>query len=362
MSATQRVLGRRAATPTGVVVFSRDELDLIVELAGPCSLNESPGKNWVERSGGLPNYICRIAKAVRRTGKTTSQAIAIAVSRVKKWSTGAGVDADTQAKAVAALSQWEALKVKNKTRQAAKKVAATRTDTEVLCLAATSFNVDTVRRAFETRQREARRAWRAANPNGHYDEGPPNLWIKEQWTDYLIVSGEYGSDASLYKVPYTVDEADEVSFGEPVEVKTTYVVVESGDMVGDDLTDEALQKLLDLTVDESMSALDKVLALTADPAPTGPVFGPRSDSLARVLALAATGEYANTKATHYADPGYQKDKKKRYALDSKAQCQAAWSYISQADNAAKYSSADLAKVKAAIKAAGRRYGITFTDD
>ncbi len=100
--------------------FSRDDLDMVVALAG-CSLDESPGKNWVESSGGLPEYICRIARAIKRSGKSTSQAIAIAVSRVKKWAAGADdVDADTRAKAAAAVAQWEKLKAKNRAKSSAK--------------------------------------------------------------------------------------------------------------------------------------------------------------------------------------------------------------------------------------------------
>src|SRR5215471_3352972 len=64
----------------------------------------------------------------------------------------------------------------------------------------------------------------------------------------------------------------------------------------------------------------------------------------------------------YADPGYQKDKQKRYPIDTEAHARAAWSYINQADNAAKYSSADLSKVKARIRAACKKFGITLSDD
>ncbi len=63
----------------------------------------------------------------------------------------------------------------------------------------------------------------------------------------------------------------------------------------------------------------------------------------------------------YADPGYQADGKKRYPLDSEAHCRAAYSYISMPKNAAKYSSAHLSAIKGRIKAAGKRYGITFAD-
>jgi hypothetical protein len=63
----------------------------------------------------------------------------------------------------------------------------------------------------------------------------------------------------------------------------------------------------------------------------------------------------------YADTGYQDDKKKRYPVDTKAHAKAAWSYINQEKNASKYSAADLAKVKAAIQAACKKFGVE-TDD
>jgi len=62
----------------------------------------------------------------------------------------------------------------------------------------------------------------------------------------------------------------------------------------------------------------------------------------------------------YADPGYQSDKKKRYPVDTEAHARAAWSYINQADNASAYSSDDLAKVKAKIKAACKKFGIEIS--
>lgn len=68
----------------------------------------------------MPDYICRIAKAIKKTGKTTSEAISIAVSRVKVWASGKGVDKDTQAKAAAALAEWEKLRAKSHAKSAAK--------------------------------------------------------------------------------------------------------------------------------------------------------------------------------------------------------------------------------------------------
>jgi hypothetical protein len=86
-----------------------------VFLAG-CTLAVSPGKkdNWIEAVGGeLPEYICEIGRAVMRSGHSRSNAIQIAVGTVKRWAKGVGnVNADTRAKAAAAVVQWEALKAK----------------------------------------------------------------------------------------------------------------------------------------------------------------------------------------------------------------------------------------------------------
>lgn len=53
----------------------------------------------------------------------------------------------------------------------------------------------------------------------------------------------------------------------------------------------------------------------------------------------------------YADPGYQADGQKRYPIDSEGHIRAAWAYIHQPDNAARYTEAQLAHVKARIRAA-----------
>jgi hypothetical protein len=64
----------------------------------------------------------------------------------------------------------------------------------------------------------------------------------------------------------------------------------------------------------------------------------------------------------YADPGYQSDGKKRYPLDTEEHCRAALSYIEQEKNAAKYSPAQVASIKAKIKAAARKHGIQVSGD
>ncbi len=59
----------------------------------------------------------------------------------------------------------------------------------------------------------------------------------------------------------------------------------------------------------------------------------------------------------YADPGYQKDKKKRYPIDTKEHVLSAISYINHPHNAAKYSPEHLAKIKSKIKSQFKKYGI-----
>lgn len=70
-------------------------------------LERKPGgpDNWVEKVGGLPNYIKRIAKHIHSdSGLSISHAIAAAVERVKVLA------AKGNAQAIAALAQWEAKK------------------------------------------------------------------------------------------------------------------------------------------------------------------------------------------------------------------------------------------------------------
>jgi hypothetical protein len=74
--------------------------------------------NWVEEAGGLPAYIKEIAKSLQKRGFDKSRAIATAINAVKRWAAGGPareggeghVNPDTQAKAAAALAEWEAKK------------------------------------------------------------------------------------------------------------------------------------------------------------------------------------------------------------------------------------------------------------
>lgn len=71
------------------------------------------------------------------------------------------------------------------------------------------------------------------------------------------------------------------------------------------------------------------------------------------------GNAAHTAAPSgtYADPGYQSDGLKRYPVDTPEHVRAALSYIGKGSNASKYSSGDLAKVKARIYRAAKSMGI-----
>jgi phage head maturation protease len=63
----------------------------------------------------------------------------------------------------------------------------------------------------------------------------------------------------------------------------------------------------------------------------------------------------------YADPGYQKDGKKRYPLTAD-KVMAAWSYINQADNASQYTAEQLKAIKGRIKAAMKKFGHDVSSD
>jgi hypothetical protein len=94
-----------------------EDFDGYIRLAG-CTLERVPGKNnWIEEEGGLPEYICEVARSIHRGGKSVSRSIAIAVGQIKNWAHGKGeVNADTRAKAAAALAQWTRMKAARKAK------------------------------------------------------------------------------------------------------------------------------------------------------------------------------------------------------------------------------------------------------
>lgn len=238
----------------------QDDVTLILVLSSSASLDASPKHNWVEDGGGLPPYVRKLARGIMKSGKSKSAAIAIAISRIKKWAAGGSdVDAGTRAKAAKAVSQWEALKAKHGSK---KVVAASRHDNSEYLMFSNigSFNTDLIRTAWNSVQDKLRAAERAeARAKGldPYESNEARVstytYIRELWTDYVIVEIEgRGGPAELAKVPYTVDSGN-VSFGEPVEVEQQYVEVEDDD--DDDLSELEAALLGDVLV-LSSSRLD----------------------------------------------------------------------------------------------------------
>lgn len=234
--------------------------ELVVFLAGAgggCSLDRSPKSNWVEKDGGLPNYICRIARAINRgKGHSVSSSIAIAVSRAKDWAAGGSkVTAATRAKAAGGVAEWEALKAR---AHAGHVVKATNAEGEQYLMLTNipSFNTEIVQRAWSVRQQAAAEARRQAAKNASNEKDAQDLiedavmsdyaWIRELWTDFIIVRGSDADGAEqLYKVPYTVDDdSDDVTFAMPQPVTVQYVADTSSDTDdGEDLTDEEKELL-----------------------------------------------------------------------------------------------------------------------
>lgn len=63
----------------------------------------------------------------------------------------------------------------------------------------------------------------------------------------------------------------------------------------------------------------------------------------------------------YADPGYQKDGKKRYPIDTEEHIRAAWSYINQQKNASQYTPEQIKAIKSKIQAAMKKIGAEMSD-
>lgn len=62
----------------------------------------------------------------------------------------------------------------------------------------------------------------------------------------------------------------------------------------------------------------------------------------------------------YADPGYQKDKVKRYPLDTEGHVRAAWSYINMPKNRKPYTEEQLKNIEGRIKSSAKKFGIKIT--
>lgn len=318
--------------------------------------------------------ICRIAKAIRKTGKSTSQAIAIAVSRVKMWATGKGVDKDTQAKAAAAVAEWEKLRAKSHAKSAGKKsahdlAASAGWAGEILCLAngVTSFNTDVVRQAWDTQARAWEQMHQAPMDPANEDVSAGSIYahayIKELWTDHLIASA---GDGDLYRVDYSVGDPDsdndtDVTFADPVPVKVQYVAISTDNMVGSDIDDDTLQKLTASAPPCHLNGTDKILlSIGQKPDALTTLLSVRvkpKSAVQQLLALANGDDKGPYGDVAYADP-----KNKKYPIDTAAHVRAAWSYVNMPKNQKDYSSAELAAIKSKIKGAAKKLGVEISED
>lgn len=98
-----------------------------------------PGKtNWVQEAGGLPKFIADIAgDLISEKGKSTNNAIQMAVGIAKNWCGGKGkVTAKTRAKACKAVAEWEAKKAKaHLSKSELGEIGALTTDTHLIAKA-----------------------------------------------------------------------------------------------------------------------------------------------------------------------------------------------------------------------------------
>jgi hypothetical protein len=90
-----------------------------------------------------------------------------------------------------------------------------------------------------------------------------------------------------------------------------------------------------------------ISALVAPPAPADPV-------LATLIVVADESRDKPYGDVDYADPGFQPDGKYRYPIDTVGHIRAAWRYINQPRNAARYTDEQLGRIKAGIIAAWKR--------
>lgn len=85
-------------------------------------LNWSPRENWVEKHGGLPRLIERVAIHIMEHGRPREQAIPAAINWVK-WICTTGdvknfpgtqsVNPPSRAEACKAMAEWQALKARS---------------------------------------------------------------------------------------------------------------------------------------------------------------------------------------------------------------------------------------------------------
>jgi hypothetical protein len=64
----------------------------------------------------------------------------------------------------------------------------------------------------------------------------------------------------------------------------------------------------------------------------------------------------------YGDAEFADSTNHKYPIDSPEHVRAAWSYINQEDNAAKYDAGEVKTIKNRIKQAARKHGVEISED
>jgi len=146
-------------------------------------------------------------------------------------------------------------------------------------------------------------------PRPAMEMGPRWAYVRDVTDDQLIVE----EDSRLYSYAYARGLDGAITFGEAVEVRIEYVPVEGTSTPTGSGSAKAIGKRKDVT------AADRKRALT---------------------------EYGNVQ---FAD-----EKNKKYALDTEAHIRAAWSYINQEKNAAKYDADEVTAIKRRIVGAWKK--------
>ena len=110
---------------------------------------------------------------------------------------------------------------------------------------------------------------------------------------------------------------------------------------------------------EVVSRDEKLVAHEAADAIRDAVEEAVEDAVNKIFEKDASKPYGDVA---YADPGYQKDKVKRYPINGAGHVRSAWSYINQPKNAGFYTSAQLARIKSRIKSAAKKYGVNIVSE
>lgn len=128
-----------------------------------------------------------------------------------------------------------------------------------------------------------------------------------------------------------------------------------------ELVEAALEPLIYESIEEAVHMVPE-----GDGTETAPATGSETNEAGNAPGNGSL-PYGSSDDAGYADPGWQKDGKKRYPLKvngkfNAKRIRAAWSYINQADNAAKYSKKQVARIKGKIKAAAKKVNVDIAED